>query len=58
MKFYSVQLKQEVEVPDNQVEVVTMKNGRKAAKATTKLNGQDVKLFRILGKAELSQLKK
>ena len=56
MKFYSVQLKENVEVPDNDLEIVTMKNGRKAAKATLEKEGQTLKLFRILGKSDLEKL--
>lgn len=56
MKFYSVQLKENIEVADSDVEVVTMKNGKKAARATVKKNGQDIKLFRILSKADIERL--
>ena len=56
MKFYSVQLKKSVDIEDNDLEIVTMKNGRKAAKATISEDGQDIKLFRILSKVEAEQL--
>jgi hypothetical protein len=56
MKFYSVQLKENVEVADKDLEVVTMKNGRKAARATIEKGGQTLKLFRILGKADIEKL--
>ena len=56
MKFYSVQERQNVEVDDKEIEVTTMKNGRKAAKATANVNGKQVKLFRILGKEDLKRL--
>ena len=56
MKFYSVQLKESVEVPDNDLEIVTMKNGRKAARATIQKAGQTLKLFRILGKSDIEKL--
>lgn len=54
MKFYNVKTRETVDVPDSDVELVTMKNGKKAAKAV--YNG--VKLFKILGKQDLDNLKK
>ncbi len=56
MKFYSVQLKESVEVPEDKVKVVTMKNGRKAAQAEVERGGQTLKLFKILGKEDLKKL--
>ena len=44
--------KKSVEVPDEKVEVVTLKNGRKAAKAES----DGVKLFKILGKEDAVRL--
>ena len=41
-----------VEVPDDQVEIVTMKNGKKAAKATVNGTG----LFKIVGKEDIARL--
>jgi hypothetical protein len=52
LRFYNVKTRQFVEVPDSQVEVVTMKNGKKAAKAQS--NG--MKLFKILGKDDAVRL--
>lgn len=54
MKFYNVKTKQSVEVPDDQVRVVTMKNGKKAAQ--TEANG--VKMFRIISQEEADRLSK
>ncbi len=48
MTFYSVQIKENVDVPDDQVEVVTMKNGKKAARATVDREGKTLKLFKFL----------
>ena len=56
MKFYSVQLRKSVDVDDSQVEVITMKNGRKAARATVTVDGQEVKLFKILSKEDAARL--
>lgn len=57
MQFYNVKTKQKMEVPDNQVEVVTFKNGRKAGRTEVDLgNGQKMKLFKILGKEDLARL--
>lgn len=56
MKFYSVQIRETVEVPDSQVEVTTMKNGKKAGKATFDKDGKTLKLFKILGADDLARL--
>lgn len=48
MKFYSVQTRQEIEVPDDKIEYVTMKNGKKAARATVEQGGKTLKLFKFL----------
>lgn len=52
MKFYNVKTRQPVEVPDNQVTIVTMKNGKKAAQVV--VNG--TKLFRIISKEDAARL--
>ncbi len=52
MKFYNVKTRQAVEIPDDQVTMVTMKNGKKAAKAD--LNG--TKLFKIVSKEDAARL--
>lgn len=54
MKFYNVKIRESVDVPDSAVEVVTMKNGKKAAKATH--NG--MKLFKILSTEDAARLAK
>ncbi|WKZ25673.1 MAG: hypothetical protein QY322_04840 [bacterium] len=54
MKFYNVKTRQSVDVPDDQVEVVTMKNGKKAAKAIH--NG--VGMFKILSNEDAARLAK
>ncbi len=56
MKFYNVKLKKSVEVDESNVEVVTMKNGRPAAKATVTIDGETHKMFKILSKAEAASL--
>lgn len=56
MKFYSVQLRKSLEVDDSKVEVITMKNGRKAARATVNEAGQTIKLFKILSKEDAARL--
>lgn len=50
MKFYSVQIREFVEVPDPEVEYVTMKNGKRAAKAQITKDGRVLKLFKIAAK--------
>jgi hypothetical protein len=54
MKFYNVKTREMVEVPDSEVTVVTMKNGKKAAKA--EYNG--MKLFKIMSKEDAERLAK
>ena len=48
MKFYSVQIRESIEVADDKIEIITMKNGKKAAKAEVDYKGQKLKLFRIV----------
>ena len=52
LKFYNVKTRQSVEIPDNQVTVITMKNGKKAAQAES----NSVKLFKILSKDDAARL--
>lgn len=54
MKFYNVKTRQSVEVSEDKVELVMMKNNRPAAQ--TIVNG--VKLFKILSKEDAAKLKK
>lgn len=54
LKFYNVKTRQAVEVPDSDVEVVTMKNGKKAAKAEQ----GGTKLFKILSNVDAARLSK
>lgn len=59
LQFYNLKTKQKVEIPDNQVEIITMKNGRKAAQAFFDMgNGQKMKMFKIVGKEDLERLGK
>lgn len=52
IQFYNLKTKQKVEIPDDKVEIVTLENGRKAAKAE-----QDgMKLFKFLSKADAEKL--
>jgi len=48
MQFYSLQIKETIEVPDAQVERTTMANGRLAARATITRDGKTLKLFKFL----------
>ncbi|NMB70096.1 hypothetical protein GYA27_02745 [candidate division WWE3 bacterium] len=54
IQFYNLKTKEKIEVPDDQIEIVTMENGRKAAKA--EVNG--TKLFKFLSKADSDKLAK
>ncbi len=47
MMFYCVKCRKKVNVPDGQVEYVTLKNGRRAARATCPNCG--TRMFKILG---------
>ena len=52
MEFYNVKLKKKVNVDEKDFEVVTMKNGRPAAKAEVNIDGEIHKMFKILSKAD------
>lgn len=54
MKFYNVKTRQMVDVPDEKVTVVTMKNGKKAAKA----EHEGMKLFKIMSSEDAARLGK
>jgi len=56
LKFYSVQTRETVEVPNGDVEIITMKNGKKAAKAQTVKDGKTLKLFKIVGSEDIKRL--
>ncbi len=58
VKFYSVQIKEHVEVDESEVEVVTMENGRKAAKAEVERDGKVLKLFKFLSDEDAQRLSK
>lgn len=51
LKFYNVKTRESVEISEDKVEYVTMKNGKRAAKTeVTNPDGSKTKLFRIVGK--------
>ena len=52
MKFYSVQLREYLEVPDSQVQYVTAKNGRRAAKAEVTRDGKTIKLTKFVSNSD------
>ena len=56
MEFYNVKLKRKVDVNDSDVEIVTMKNGRPAAKAKVTIDGETHSMFKILSKADAERL--
>lgn len=56
VKFYSVQIKDYLEVDESEVEVVTMENGRKAAKTEVERDGKTLKLFKFLSAEDAAQL--
>ena len=56
MKFYNVKLKKSVEVDEKDVKLVTMKNGRPAAKASVEIDGVTHNMFKIIDKADAAKL--
>ncbi len=48
MEFYSVQLREKITVPDNDVEITVAENGRRQARATVQKDGKAIKLFKFL----------
>ena len=52
MQFYNVKLKKKIDVEEKDFEVVTMQNGRPAAKASVTIDGETHKMFRILSKED------
>ena len=55
VKFYSLKSKKYVFIDSSKVEIVTLKNGRQAAKAIDPETG--TKLFKFLSKEALKQFK-
>jgi hypothetical protein len=58
MEFYNVKLKKKIEVADKDVELVIMKNGRPAAKATVTIEKVKHSMFKILSKVDADRLAK
>ena len=56
MEFYNVKLRKQVEVSEEDIEIVLMKNGKKAARATTKIEGNEYTMFRILSNKQVEEL--
>ncbi len=52
MEFYSVQLREKIEVPDNDVAITVAENGRRQARATVQRDGKAIKLFKFLPNAD------
>ncbi len=52
MKFYNVKTRQPVEVPDDRIKVITMRNGKKAAQAEM----AGVRMFKILSDSDAARL--
>ncbi len=52
MEFYSVQLREKIEVPDNEVAITVAENGRRQARATVQKDGKVIKLFKFLPNAD------
>ena len=52
MQFYNEKLKKSIDVEEKDFQVVTMKNGRPAAKASVTIDCETHKVFRILSKED------
>ena len=53
MKFYNVKTRQSEEIDDSKVEVITMKNGKKAGKA---VGSDGTNLFKIMSNEDAARL--
>lgn len=53
---YSVKLKRKVEIAEDSVELVTMKNGRHALRGVA-AEDRSINVFRILGNAEIDEVR-
>ena len=56
LQAYSVKLKRKVDIAEDSMELVTMKNGRHAIKGEA-VEDQNIKVFRILGNAEVDEVR-
>ena len=57
MKFYNLKLKKWLDVNEDEIEIITLSNGRPAAKAEITVDGENHKLFKILSKTEAEKFK-
>ena len=53
---YSVKLKRKVDIAEDSLELVTMKNGRHALKGVA-AEDRSINVFRILGNAEIDEVR-
>ena len=53
---YSVKLKRKVDIAEDSLELVTMKNGRPALRGVA-LEDRTINVFRILGNAEVDEVR-
>ena len=58
MKFYNVKLKKSIDIKESDIEIITFRNGRPAAKAEINIDGEKHKLFKILSKKEAEKIQK
>ena len=57
LQAYSVKLKRKVDIAEDSMELVTMKNGRQAVRGVA-AEDPSINVFRILGKAEIDEVTK
>ena len=56
LQAYSVKLKRKVDIAEDSMELVTMKNGRHAVRGVA-VEDRSIKVFRILGNAEIEEVR-
>ena len=56
LQAYSVKLKRKVDIAEDSMELVTMKNGRHALKGVA-IEDRSINVFRILGNAEVEEVR-
>ena len=58
MEFYDVKRKKKVSVDESDIEIITLSNGRPAARAEIKVDGEVYKLFKIIKKSDAEKFSK
>ena len=56
-EFYNVKLRKKIEIDERDLEIVEMKNGRPAARASVTIDGETHRMFKILSQSDAKKLK-